>query len=347
MYKHLTHYELYYIWRHYVQDFIKPKVSDVAHYLGKHKATIYRAITYIKKNNWSPIDINADKFRTRNKIKFNDITDKMKSYISEKLKIGWSPDVISGKMKKNIGCIISFKTIYRYIWQNKSTGGDLYKLLPHQGKKYKSGSSKRTTIVNRVDISQRPKIVEEKTRIGDFEGDTIVGARGGDKACLLTLVDRASKYTIIRKIPNKTAIAVEKSMNDCYDNTILPFLTVTYDNGTEFSNHKNIANNLHCDIYFARPYKSCDRGLNEHTNGLIRRFFPKKTDFGAVTDQEIKIVQDLLNDRPRKTLHYLTPNEVINKQLNKAYKKCRTLLDNGRIIILDSQQSARNCTQRY
>ena len=113
------------------------------------------------------------------------------------------------------------------------------------------------------------------------------------------------------KIPNKTALSVENAMTNCYDNTILPFLTITYDNGTEFANHQNIANTLGCDIYFARPYKSCDRGLNEHTNGKIRRFFPKKTDFGTVTEQEIEHVQNLLNDRPRKSLNYLTPNEVV------------------------------------
>jgi IS30 family transposase len=299
-------------------------VREVADKLGKHRATIYRAIAYINQNNWRPTDENATK-RKRNKKQFKGLTEKTKTYIAEKLKIGWSPDIISGRMKKLTGRKISFKTIYRYIWQDKAEGGKLYKLLPHHGKKYKYGSSKRTTITNRVDISQRPKIVEQKARIGDFEGDTIVGVRGGDKACLLTLADRASKFTIIRKIPNKTAKAVENSMTDCYDNTTLPFLTITYDNGTEFSNHHNIANNLGCNIYFARPYKSCDRGLNEHTNGLIRRFFPKKTDFGTVTDEEVQYVQDLLNDRPRKSLNYLTPNEAVNKQLDKAYKKMSQL----------------------
>ncbi len=194
-------------------------------------------------------------------------------------------------------------------------------MLPHHGKKYKYWSSKRSSIANRVAISARPKIVEDKIRLGDIEGDTIVGVKGGDKACLLTLVDRVSKFSIIRKIPNKTASAVEDAMNSCYDDTVIPFLTITYDNGTEFANHQNIANNLDCSIYFARPYKSCDRGLNEHVNGLIRRFFPKKTDFGMVTDEQVLYVQNILNDRPRKSLNYLTPNEVVNKHLSKAYKK--------------------------
>lgn len=102
---------------------------------------------------------------------------------------------------------------------------------------------------------------------------------------------------------------------------IIPILTITYDNGTEFTNHQNIATSLDCDIYFARPYKSSDRGLNEHTNGKIRWFYPKKTDFGKVTDEDVLYVQNLLNNRPRKSLGFLTPNEIVNKYLDKAYKK--------------------------
>jgi transposase, IS30 family len=320
MYKHLTHHELYYIWLNCTHDFIKSKIIDVAQKLGRHRSNIYRAINYINENNWSPIN-NQGNIRKRARSQFSNITELVKNYIIEKLKIGWSPEIIGGRMKKDIGVQISFKTIYSYIWKDKTDGGTLYKMLPHKGKKYKYGSGKRSSIVNRVDISQRPKIVDKKIRIGDLEGDTIVGIRGGDKACLLTLVDRHSKFTIMRKIPNKTAQAVEHAMSDCYDNTTLPFLTVTYDNGTEFANHQNIAKTLGCDIYFARPYKSCDRGLNEHTNGKIRWFFPKKTDFGQISDEEVIYVQNLLNDRPRKSLKFLTPNEVVNKHLHKAYKK--------------------------
>lgn len=323
MYKHLTHHELYYIWQHRINKFdgnvlwCEP-IKVIAVKLKKHISTIYRAIKYLKETKWDP---GNNKGRSRRKKQFNMLTSKMKQYIATNLKVGWSPEVISGRIKKDLKKSISFKTIYRYIWYSKFLGEQLHKLLPHNGKKYKYGGSKRTTITNRVDISQRPKIVEHKTRIGDFEGDTIVGVRGGDKACLLTLVDRVSKFTIIRKILNKTAGAVEDAMINCYDDTVLPFFTVTYDNGTEFANHQNIAANLGCNIYFARPYKSCDRGLNEHTNGLIRRFFPKKTDFGNVTDEEVQYVQNLLNDRPRKSLNFLTPNEVVNKYLAKTHKK--------------------------
>lgn len=328
MYKHLTQFELYYVWKHCVDKSALEtisknlKVIEVASNLGFHRSTIYRAINYLKATNWEPIDISSlNNFRKRKSNRYRKITPKVKSYIISHLKIGWSPEVISGRIYKDIRYRISFKAIYCYIWQDKRNGGKLYKLLPHQGKRYKYCSTKRSLIRDRVDISLRPAIVEKKIRIGDLEGDTIVGIKGGDKSCLLTLVDRVSKYTIIRKLPNKTAASVERAMYDSYDNSILPFITVTYDNGTEFMNHTNISEVLGCNIYFARPYRSCDRGLNEHTNGLIRRFYPKKTNFAMITDEQIKYVQDLLNDRPRRSLGFLTPNEIINKHLARTYKK--------------------------
>jgi transposase, IS30 family len=332
MYKHLTQFELYYIWKHCVNKSAlemfseRLKVTKVAKDLDCHRSTIYRAIKYIKATMWEPIStFTSPKFRKRKSNKLKKITVKVECYIVSHLKIGWSPEVISGRICKEIRCNISFKTIYNYIWRDKQSGGKLYKLLPHQGKRYKYGSSNRCSIRDRVDISLRPTLVEKKIRIGDLEGDTIVGIKGGDKSCLLTLVDRVSKYTLIRKLPNKTAVSVESAMYDCYDNSMLPFITVTYDNGTEFANHSNISKTLGCNIYFARPYRSCDRGLNEHTNGLIRRYYPKKTNFATVTDEQIRSVQNLLNDRPRKSLGFLTPNEVINKYLAKTYKKLSQL----------------------
>lgn len=330
MYTHLTYGELCTIWHHKVNKFTnlllplnRLTVDELAALLRKHRSTIYRAINYIKCKGWTPEKSMSDvlTFRKRKHKCHKVQRPRIIKYIKEKLEIGWSPEVISGRMHKEIKVSISFKTIYRYIWEVKLSGGKLHKLLPHQGKRYKYGNPNRCSIKDRVDISSRPPIVEEKKRIGDIEGDTVVGVKGGNKDCLLTLVDRVSKYTMIRKLLNKTALAVENAMNDIYDNSLIPFLTVTYDNGTEFANHKNIANTLGCNIYFARPYRSCDRGLNEHTNGLIRRFFPKKTDFAHISEKEIEYVQNLLNDRPRKCLGFLTPNEVVNKYLTRSYKK--------------------------
>jgi IS30 family transposase len=339
MYKHLTQNEYYYIWQSLVNKSlysiygcpIVMSVVMVAEKLSCHRSTVYRALNYIKANGWSPNRTSTvtlyKRKRKRNKL----CNDKIRKYIVAHLTLGWSPEVISNMLWRKKRKRISFKSIYRYIWEDKRNGGMLYSLLPHQGKKYKyDGGSKRSSIVNRKDISERPAIVENKSRLGDLEGDTIVGSRAGNGSCLLTLVDRKSKYCQIRKIEDKSALSVEKAMVDCYNDSLLPYLTITYDNGTEFANHQEISQELGCDIYFARPYRSCDRGLNEHTNGLIRRYFPNKTDFGKISEKEIRAVENLLNNRPRKSLNYLTPNEVLNKELTKAYKKCRTLFDNWR-----------------
>jgi IS30 family transposase len=329
MYKHLTQNEYYYILRTLVHKNTQDKfgcpvimsVNAVAKALGRNRSTIYRALHFIKLTNWQASKTTTVVHKRKRK-KSKCLTIKVKEYIVAGLKLGYSPEIISHMLWSKTRKKISFKSIYRYIWADKQAGGLLYKLLPHRGKKYNyKGGGSCSNIPNRKDISERPAIVETKSRLGDLEGDTIVGCRGGDGSCLLTLVDRKSKYCQIRKIDSKKALAVEKAMLDCYDNSLLPYLTITYDNGGEFANHQEISKVLGCDIYFARPYRSCDRGLNEHTNGLIRRYFPKKTDFGKVSDEEIQRVEDLLNNRPRKCLNYLTPNEVLNKELTKAYKK--------------------------
>ena len=322
MYKQLTKELRYYIYHRKANLFESP--IKIARDLKVSRSTIYRELKRNKDDcGYSPdvaqLKSEQRRYNARNHKRFSKFTDDVIDYIKTGLNNAWSPEQISGRMKKDIKTSISHKTIYQYIWDDKQNNGVLYKQLPHQGKRYKYGNPNKIKIVNRVDISKRPKIVEKKIRIGDFEGDTIVGARGGSKNCLLTLVDRKSKYTFIRRTFDKSAISIQTEMERIYDNSIIPFKTITYDNGTEFCNHQQIAINLGCNIYFARPYKSCDRGLNEHTNGLIRRFFPKKTDFSKITDNEIKNVQDKLNDRPRKALGFLTPNEVMNKYLNRLY----------------------------
>ena len=189
--------------------------------------------------------------------------------------------------------------------------------MRHAGKKYKpkkAGEAGVSCIPVRIDISARPSIVDEKSRIGDWEGDTVISYRS--HCALMTLVEKRSKYVIIRKIGRKTADNLNAAAIKSLKKLGLPVHSITFDNGKEFSKHKELAKKLKTEIYFMRPYKSCDRGLNEHTNGLIRQFMPKKFDFKNTTDYDIKIIQDLLNSRPRKALNYLTPIEVIPHRLN-------------------------------
>jgi len=234
----------------------------------------------------------------------------------------WSPDQISGFLARG-KLFVSHEWIYRHIWADKKKGGDLYTHLRHRGKKYNRRGEKtagRGLIPNRVDISQRPEIVEEKIRIGDWEGDLIIGKN--HKGAIMSHVDRASKYTKLVLLQNKRAQTVEKACHEGLESIKRHIKTITYDNGKEFARHQEIAKMLQCDIYFATPYHSWERGLNEHTNGLIRQYLPKGTDFAKLTQAEIQTIENKLNRRPRKCLNYKTPYEVFSKTCTDVAFQC-------------------------
>src|SRR5271170_1408834 len=223
----------------------------------------------------------------------------------------WSPDQISGWLAKNGDRSISHERIYQHVWEDKKNGGNLYVQLRHHGKKYnkrKGKTSGRGLIPNRVDIDQRPAIVAEKSRIGDWEADTIIGA--GHQGAIMSHVERKSKYTKLAKLPDNSANSVVKASR----RILLPLAsrveTITYDNGKEFASHAEIVAALGAKSYFAKPYHSWERGLNEHTNGLVRQYFPKGTDFSTLSNADVQRVENKLNSRPRKILGYQTPREV-------------------------------------
>lgn len=236
--------------------------------------------------------------------------------IQEKIKIDWSPQQISGRFKKE-GIFISHESIYTMIWADKKTGGELYKHLRHRGKYHKrsSGKAGRGCIPGRVDISERPKIVERKSRIGDWEGDTIIGAR--NQGTILSLVDRCSKFTQLKSLERKTSSLVFQATVEKMRLLPHPVHTMTFDNGKEFAQHKKIAMTLNTLCYFATPYHAWERGLNEHTNGLVRQYLPKSTDLSNVTDELLERIEELLNHRPRKALGYKTPFEVFFRRSSR------------------------------
>jgi len=320
MAKHLTQAQRYYICLQIANFIPKNKIAKV---LGVHKSTITREIN---RNQRGVDDYDSDyadkksqltRSRASSSKAFKKLTERMKIYIKEKLVLGWSPEQISGRMRIEISKSISHESIYSYIRQDKQEGGKLFKLLAHKGRKYKYSSSTKVKIVGRIDISKRPKIVDTKTRMGDFEIDTVVSAKNTGKSCLLTMVDRRSKVVFIRKTPDKSAAQIQLALEEIYLATTMPIRTLTSDNGTEFANHQAISGNIGCSFYFARPYRSCDRGLNEHTNGLIRRYLPKGTNFDIIPEELIQQIENDLNNRPRKSLNYRTPNEVMNKYLQR------------------------------
>lgn len=269
---------------------------------------------------WKVADNTAKERRANAKSEyaFQGITDFVDDYIRKRLKVHTSPDVISGELNLKHDIQVSESTIYRYIQKDREQGGELYKQLPHRGKPYKTktSSGERVNIKNRVGIENRPAVVEEKTELGHFEIDTIFGAE--QKSFLLTLVDKMSKSVIIRKLENKQADTVVEAFKHIDRSTFYDFKTLTSDNGSEFAAHEDISEVTGADFFFARPYHSWERGLNEHTNGLIRRFYPKGTDFNEVSDEDIAKLEHILNTRGRASLGYRSPNDVFLEHLMAA-----------------------------
>jgi len=241
--------------------------------------------------------------------------------VEEKLKDKWSPEQIAGRFKAEGVPVVSHQRIYEHVREDKANGGDLYKSLRrgHKKRRKRYGvKDARGKIKNRIDIDQRPKIVDAKTRIGDWEGDTIVG--GERKGSVVTLVERKSKYLLMAKVDKADAETVANTVIDIGKPHEDRFETITYDNGREFAAHATMATALRVAVFFAKPYHSWERGVNENTNGLIRQYIPKKAMLSDYSEKDIAAIQDAINGRPRKTLGYLTPREVFidgKKKLKK------------------------------
>ena len=226
------------------------------------------------------------------------------------LQMDWSPEQISGRLKMEQGASVSHEHIYQYIYADKRAGGGLYRHLRCQKKRRKRYGSyeRRGKIANRVSIEQRPEVVAQRSRIGDWEGDTVIGKN--HKGALVTLVERKSLYTIIEGVARRTASAVHAAIVTCLTPYKRKAHTLTYDNGKEMTEHEQVAEELGLKVYFAHPYSSWERGVNENTNGLIRQYFPKQRELTDITKEEIEQAMERLNHRPRKTLGFRTPYEV-------------------------------------
>jgi IS30 family transposase len=223
----------------------------------------------------------------------------------------WSPEQISGQLEDELGIMISHERIYQHIWTDKRHDGTLYTHLRQSNKKRKKqygSKDKRGQIRNRISIDERPAIVAEKTRIGDWEIDTVIGQN--HQGALVTIVDRVSKFTLIKKVNSKHAEVVTAATISLLQPYLDKTLTITADNGKEFAGHETIKEQLNANVYFAHPYHSWERGLNENTNGLIRQYFTKGSSFENITDDEVEAVMNKLNHRPRKTLKFKTPHAV-------------------------------------
>jgi len=225
----------------------------------------------------------------------------------------WSPEQIAGTMN------ISHETVYRHVYADKDCGGKLFMHLRSQKKRrkrYASGRQRRGQIPNRRSIHERPAVVDLRLEVGHWEGDTVIGAR--HKQAIVTLVERKRGYAKLFKVSNKTAELVSAAMIE----SLKPFDglvdTITLDNGKEFADHQRVDLELGSTIYFADPFASWQRGTNENFNGLLRQYIPKDRPLSTVTQEELKMIENKLNHRPRKRLGFKTPHEVFHESLNRV-----------------------------
>ena len=227
----------------------------------------------------------------------------------------WSPEQISA-IVSIIGLSVSHEWIYQYIYADKRSGGELYRHLRQGKRRYRKGyGQKRGRIPDAVSIELRPSVVDDRSRLGDWEADLVQGKQG--TGAIVTLAERKSRIYLTKKVFSKDAVEVSKAIISLLSEYQDVCHTITFDNGLEFSEHKAIAEALNADTYFAHPYASHERGLNENTNGLLRQFIPKGTDLRTVTEEDLQRYQGALNSRPRKCLGFRQPS-VVFAELRKA-----------------------------
>lgn len=310
-YHQLTQEQRYQIWGCLR---MRMKRSEIAREVGVHRSTITRELRRNESGRWKYNPSRAIRMaRERHERKIKYRIDKVTwARIESLLKMEWSPEQISERLKLEELMSVSHETIYRHIYRDKQEGGDLYVYLRrrHTYRKRIHKYCSRKGWNSRRPISERPAIVETRSRLGDWEADTIIGRE--KKGGIISLVERRSRYCLLQKVTTKSAQTVAEAI--C--SSLLPVkervFTITSDNGIEFTRHQTIAKTLDADFFFADPYSSWQRGTNENTNGLLRQYFPKRSSLNSVSDADIVFVTDRLNNRPRKALAFRTPNEVFN-----------------------------------
>jgi transposase, IS30 family len=255
--------------------------------------------------------------RALNKPKSRKLSSSLLFKINQKLEDDWSPEQIFGYYQNQGEKMLSHESIYQYIWRDKAEGGLLYKHLRRSGKSKKVYGKRdlRGHIKNRVSIDERPPEVNEKKEFGHWEIDLMVGSH--HKGFLVTAVERKTKHTLVGFSQKKDADSVKKELISMFKPIKECVKTITADNGKEFAGHEDVARVIEAGYYFAHPYRSCERGLNENTNGLIRQYYPKGKDLRGVTKNELKKIMSRLNNRPRKTLDYKLPKILFKLERSK------------------------------
>jgi IS30 family transposase len=283
--------------------------GKIATTIGVSRSTITRELNRNSgKRGYRPNQAHGKALARREKKSKLRISEAVWALVEKTLREDWSPEQVSGKLKAS-GISVSHERIYQHVYADKRAGGTLWAHLRHP-KKYRKragGRDRRGKIPNRRSIDERSAIVDERSRIGDWEADLILG--NNHQGVALTLTERKSRFTLLRTFPGKHADPITQGIKELlkWDARLK---TITFDNGKEFAGHEEIAVALNVDCYFANPYSSWERGTNENTNGLIRQYFPKNRSLKNISMEEETMIMDKLNLRPRKCLDFKTPYEV-------------------------------------
>ena len=312
MYKHLSREERYQI---YSLRLAKQTISEIARLLGRHRSTISRELGrgrglrgYRAEQACSKASERAKKSRNARRV-----DAKVWADVSFYLGLQWSPEQIASKLE------VSHESVYLHVYANKAAGGQLHKNLRSQKprrKRHLSGRDRRGQIPNRRPISERPEHIEQRRQVGHWEGDTVIGA--AHKQAIVTLVERKSGFAVLAKVSNKTTDLVRRAIEIKLKPLCSRVKTLTVDNGKEFADHQAVDQALGIQTFCADPYCSWQRGSNENFNGLLRQYIPKKRRMETVSEEELTMIENRLNHRPRKRLGFKTPHEVFYASLNRV-----------------------------
>lgn len=289
-------------------------IRQIAFALGRSPSTISREVRrniYPSQHSYRPEDAQRiSGIRRKNRVIPCKVGYQNLRWIQSKLRMQWSPEQISARIKMELGFSIGHEWVYQWILKDKRAGGSFFKNLRRSNRKNKKryGHSRKSKYPVSKSIDNRPAAVAKRERLGDWEGDTIVGPRA--RSGVVTLVERVTNLALLEVTPHRHANSVKRAVVSLLNNTPGKKHTITFDRGMEFGLHARIEKEAGVDVYFAHAYCSYERGTNENLNGLIRQYFPKKTDFTKITPTQIRQVEWLLNNRPRKKLNYQTPFEA-------------------------------------
>lgn len=282
----------------------------IAKAIGVHKSTISRELRRNKTDKGNYSYTVAQELADIRKLRLKEprkLTPEVKNRIERYMRQNqWSPEQIVGYCKLKNYAMVSVESIYRYIRADKESGGDLYKHCRFALKHRKRGISKKITIKDKVSIDDRPEEVDG-SRFGDWEMDTMVD---NEQNAILSLVEKHTKYTIVRKLESKKASHVAEVVIAALIAFKGKILSITTDNGTEFAEHKRIAQKLNTTVYFAHPYCSWEKGAIENTNMLYRQYIPKKQSFKLISNDDLMLIQYKINDRPRKSINFQKPYKL-------------------------------------